>query len=359
LSAPEPATNHPLPASQPADGGAGDALPLSEGASPEALLDQDEIDGLLDGGEGRCARQPAVLALLSNQTVSYEGLPTLKVVLDQFTRTLSTTLRNLTSDNVEVPLESITSLRCGAYLDSVPLPAMIAVFRAVEWENYGLLTLSSPLIYSIIEVLLGGRTTFDARRLDGGRPFTGIERALVERLIRAILVDLTSAFGQFAKIEFRFERLETNPRHAAIARPTNGAVLFKVGVNMDNGGGSFEVLLPHAALEPVRDLLLQRFVGEKFGADSFWGAHLRRQMMVTGLELEAVLDEHTVPLGAVMNLAVGTTLQLNARPDMPVLLRRGHVPMFRGRLGRKGNKIAIRIDERLTPEAPKPRLRSA
>lgn len=358
MSAAEPETSDRSQPGVPADGLAADESALAQTASTEPLLGQDEIDSLLGSGPGSLGLEPAILTLVNNQTVNYDGLPILKLVLDQFTRTLSTTFRNLTSDNVEVPLESITSQRCGDYLDGVPLPAMIAVFRAVEWENHGLLTLSGRLVYSIIEVLLGGRESFDPRHAEG-RPFTGIERALVERLIRAILADLTKAFAQFSKVEFRFERLETNPRHAAIARPTNGAVVFKVGVTMENGGGWFELLLPHAAFEPVRDLLLQRFVGEKLGADSFWAAHLRRQMMVTELELEAVLDEQPVPLGAVMELAVGTTLRLNVRPDMPVLLRRGHIPLFRGRLGRKGNKVAIRIEERLDPGKPQSRRRSA
>ena len=29
------------------------------------------------------------------------------------------------------------ALRFGDYLNSIPLPAMLAVFKAVEWDNYG------------------------------------------------------------------------------------------------------------------------------------------------------------------------------------------------------------------------------
>ena len=143
---------------------------------------------------------------------------------------------------------------------------MIAVFRAVEWDNFGLLTVSSPLIYSIVDVLLGGRRGVAPMRLEG-RPFTTIERALVERLIRLVLADLATAFAPLSAIEFRYERLETNPRFAAIARPTNAAVLFKLRIEIDDRGGPLEILIPYATLEPVRDLLLQMFMGEKFGRD--------------------------------------------------------------------------------------------
>ena len=66
-------------------------------------------------------------------------------------------LRNFTSDNVEVSLDSITSIRFGDYLNSIPLPAILAVFHAEELDNYGLFTVDSNLIYSIVDVLLGGR----------------------------------------------------------------------------------------------------------------------------------------------------------------------------------------------------------
>jgi flagellar motor switch protein FliM len=107
------------------------------------------------------------------------------------------------------------------------------------------------------------------------------------------------------------------------------------------------VLIPYATLEPVRDLLLQMFMGEKFGRDTIWESHLARQILVTAVELEALLEEQTIPLGEAMGLKVGTTLPLSATPDTPVLLRCGHVPLLRGRIGRVGDSVAIRIEDKV------------
>ena len=57
---------------------------------------------------------------------------------------------------------------------------MLSVFHAEEWENYGLMTVDSSLIYSIVDVLLGGRRGSSAMRIEG-RPYTTIERTLVQR----------------------------------------------------------------------------------------------------------------------------------------------------------------------------------
>jgi flagellar motor switch protein FliM len=314
--------------------------------SDTGLLEQDEIDSLLGVSQAGSGQRSGLQALVDNNTVTYERLPMLEVVFDRLVRILTTSLRNFTSENVELTLESITSLRFGDYLHGVPLPVMIAVFRAVQWDNYGLLTVSDPLIYSIVDVLLGGRRSGPPAWPES-RPFTSIERALIERLIRLVLADMATAFAPLSTIEFRYERLETNPRFAAIARPTNGAVLFRLRVEIDDRGGPLEILIPYATLEPVRDLLLQMFMGEKFGRDSIWESHLARQMLVTTVELEALLEEQTVPLGEVMALQVGTTLALSAEPDTPVILRCGNVPLLRGRVGRVADHVAIRIEDKI------------
>src|SRR5438045_8414406 len=93
---------------------------------------------------------------------------------------MTTSLRNFTSDNVEVSLDRITSVRFGDYMNSIPLPAVLSVFKAEEWENFGLATVDSSLIYSMIDVLLGGRRGQTAMRR-AGRRCTSIQTKTVQR----------------------------------------------------------------------------------------------------------------------------------------------------------------------------------
>jgi flagellar motor switch protein FliM len=329
------------------DGGAEDSAP----AQPARVLNQDEIDSLLgfdDAQQGEGDRS-GIQAILNSALVSYERLPMLEVVFDRLVRMMSTSMRNFTSDNVEVSLDNILSLRFGDYLNSIPLPAMLGVFKAEEWDNYGLLTVDSSLIYSIVDVLLGGRRGTAAMRIEG-RPYTTIERNLVERMVHVVLSDLSAAFDPLSPVTFRFDRLETNPRFATISRPSNAAIVAKLRIDMEDRGGRLELLLPYATLEPVRELLLQMFMGEKFGRDSIWETHLAEELWMTELEMEAVLDEQVMPLRDILNLRVGSKIMLNATPESAVELRCGDVPMFGGKMGRKGNHIAIRVDQRIKKE---------
>ena len=325
-----------------------DDAPAATGPMSNRVLDQDEIDSLLGiakGGDGD-EKQSGIQAMLNSALVSYERLPMLEIIFDRLVRMLSTSLRNFTTDNVEVSLDNITAIRFGDYLNSIPLPAMMGVFKAEEWDNYGLLMVDSSLTYSIVDVLLGGRRGTAAMRIEG-RPYTTIERNLVERLITVVLNDLTATFDVISPVTFRFERLETNPRFAAIARPANAAILARLRVDMEDRGGRLELMLPYATLEPVRELLLQMFMGEKFGRDSIWETHLSGELWQTEVKINAVLDEVQVSLNDVLNWKPGSRLDLEVTPESLVELRCGEVQLFRGQMGRKGHNIAVKIQDRL------------
>jgi flagellar motor switch protein FliM len=324
----------------------------SVGNGPERILNQDEIDSLLgfslSDDEG--ADKSGLRAIINSALVSYERLPMLEIVFDRLVRLMTTSLRNFTSDNVEVSLDNISSIRFGDYLNSIPLPAILAVFRAKQLDNYGLLTVDSNLIYSIVDVLLGGRRGTSAMRIEG-RPYTTIERMLVKRMIEVILDDAKQAFAPLTEVEFDLERVETNPRFAAIARPANAAILVKLRIDMEDRGGRVELLLPYATLEPIRKMLLQQFMGEKFGRDNIWEGHLATELWSTKMEIMAVLDEQKKPLGEVMDLKVGDTFFLDATPTSPVEIRCGTVPLTEGRMGRIGHNVALRLNGPLSPGA--------
>lgn len=315
------------------------------GGATERVLNQDEIDSLLgfDSAKDAGKERTGIQAIVNSALVSYERLPLLEIVFDRLVRLLTTSLRNFTSDNVEVSLDNISSIRFGDYLNSIPLPAILTVFRAEQLDNYGLLTVDSSLIYSIVDVLLGGRRGTAAMRVEG-RPYTTIERTLVQRMLEVVLHDLGVAFEPVSQVKFSLDRLEINPRFAAIARPANAAVLVKLRVDMEDRGGRIELLLPYATLEPIRELLLQMFMGEKFGRDSIWESHLATELWSTNVELEAVLDEMPMSLNDVMNFEVGQTLMLNVGPDARIELRCGGVGLLGGRMGRIGHQVAVRVE---------------
>jgi flagellar motor switch protein FliM len=315
------------------------------------ILNQEEIDSLLgfdDEGAGG-AEKSGVLALVNSAMVNYERLHMLDIVLYRLVRLMSTRLRNLTSDNVEVSLDQVSTVRFGDYMNSIPLPAMLSVFQAEEWDNNGLFVTDSALIYSIVDVLLGGRKGTPAIRVEG-RPYTTIESKLVEKMVQVTLGDLSSAFDPLSPVNFTLDRMETNPRFATITQSNNACVLARLRVDMGDRGGRVEILIPYATLEPIRELLLQMFMGEKFGRDSIWESHLTQELYKTDVQLQAILGEKTILLGEMLNWKVGSKIMLNTRTNDELEMRCGHFPMIRGPVGQKQENIAVRIEKYIQPE---------
>ena len=317
---------------------------------PEApdskILNQEEIDSLLGYGESledASLQKNGVQAILNSNMVSYERLPMLEIVFDRLIRLMATSLRNFTQDNVEVSLDSIESMRFGEYIDSLTLPTLLSVFKAEEWDNYSLMSLDSSLIYSMVDVLLGGRRGTAAMRIEG-RPYTTIELNIVKEIIQIILSDLSTAFDPVTSVNFIFDRLETNPRFATITRMSNAVIVAHLRIDMEDRGGRIDLMIPYATLEPVRELLLQMFMGERFGRDTIWENHLMSQLWETDVDIHAVLKETQAHLSDVSSWQKGSFLPLDMSPQDQVTVICGDVPLFKGAMGRRDDHVVIRIE---------------
>jgi flagellar motor switch protein FliM len=320
---------------------------VEEDGEPEAgidrLMSQEEIDTMLgfSSGEDRDARN-GIQAIVDSGSVAYERLPMLEIIFERLVRLLSTSLRNFFTDNVEVSLESIRSVRFGDYTNSISLPAMLSVFKAEEWDNFGLITIESSLIYSVLDTMFGGKRGQPAPRVDG-RPFTSIEISMLKRVIALILSDAEAAFKPLSPVTFTVDRIESNPRFVSISRPANAAIRVELKFDMEGRGGSLHLLLPYATIEPIRELLLESFMGEKLGRDPIWENHLATEVWQADVDVTCVLHETQMPLKRVMKLEIGDTLMFDARPDSVVGLRCGDFIVSEGRIGRVDGKIAVQV----------------
>ena len=308
-------------------------------------LNQAEIDRLMDFDEPAAGLAPpasAIERLVNSTAINKDRLPMLDVIFDRMVRLLNTSLRQLTSSNVEASLVRVDWLRFSDFLATVELPALIGVARADQWDNNLIVSIDSSLIYCMMDVLLGGRRSRPGR-VDG-RAYTSIERKLTERLTKVILQDLSQSFDPLAKVDFTFDRLETNPQFATITRGTNVTIRARISIEVERRVGHAEVVIPYATLEPVRDKLVQMFMGEKFGRDTMWETHLKSELQRTRIDLVAVLHQLEVPLGEVLAWQPGTALKLKIAPENPTVLMSGETPLFAGRMGQRNEHVAVKIE---------------
>lgn len=304
------------------------------------ILEQGEIDGLLKGAN---SDHRGLRALVQSSTVTHERLPMLEVVFDRLVRMLSTSLRNFTSDNVDVSLSEMTSIRYKDYIESIDLPAMMNVIKIKDWDTNLLLTIDNSLIYTIVDVLLGGRR--EERQEVIGRVYTTIERTLNEDFIQVLLNDLTRSFEPIQNLTFAYDRMETNPHFVAIERSNNTGIVVRLHIKMDDRGGQVEMFIPYSSIEPIRGKLLQSFVGEKFGNDKIWENHLAHEVWNTKIRADALLDQVTVKLSEVLQWKVGSFLPLETFEGANIVLKCGDRRLYSGKIGNVRKRVAVQIEE--------------
>jgi flagellar motor switch protein FliM len=144
-------------------------------------------------------------------------------------------------------------------------------------------------------------------------------------------------------VRMDLERVETSPRFAAIAGPSNIAAVATFRVDMEGRGGKFSIVLPYATIEPVRDKLLQRFMGEKLGRDRIWEVHMATELWQTEVIMDVVLGEKEMRLHDVMNLAVGQTIGVNRGPDDALEVHCGGIALGRAHIGQRCNNVAVKM----------------
>jgi flagellar motor switch protein FliM len=88
-------------------------------------------------------------------------------------------------------------------------------------------------------------------------------------------------------------------------------------------------------------------MGEKFGRDPIWEGHLATEIAQAEVSVNAVLYEAKLPLKQLMNLELGDTLPLEIKADSFVAVRCGDVTLTEGRMGRVGDRIAVRVSKPL------------
>lgn len=306
-------------------------------------FDQDSIDaflGLAAGAEEKKAT--GIDALFDNPTVPYARIPVLEAVFDRLTRLLRVSARKITSDLVEVRLDRITSVRFGQYLDTIPLPSLVGVIKAQQWNGHGLITLNSSLVYALTDVVFGGTASL-VPPIDG-RAFSNIEVHMLKRFLDLVLTDCKEAFSAISPIDFTLENVETNPRFASITQPQNVVLLATLKMEFGALQGFFDIVLPFVTLEPIRQALSATYLGDEEN-DNGWKAHFATETARSKLDLSVTLCERQLPLGRILKLAVGETLMLEMAPDDPVFLCCGQTVLARGQMGRVGSHVAFRFVE--------------
>ena len=213
---------------------------------------------------GSITNTSGIKAVLEKSLQSYDKLPMLEIIFEKFIRQLSTALRNLTSEAVNISILELNSLRFGDYFNTLTNNYSIAIFRAVEWENFGLIILENKMIFSFVDLLLGGKkNAIHIANQGGEKNLTSIEQGIAKQVTEIILNELSLSFDQISPTTFNFERLESNPNFVTISRPGDAVIVLKLSVEIDEQIKTIDIMIPYKTIEPIKEQMQQVFLGDQ------------------------------------------------------------------------------------------------
>jgi flagellar motor switch protein FliM len=275
----------------------------------------------------------------------------LQVIFGQLPRVMVEEIGNLSVLPLKVRLLDLAASTLGETC-TLPPNTLAGVVRAERWRSW-VYFISDPLATALFVEAATGSEGFPAADFTP-RPPTKTDANILRVLFRRVGRSLTTAFSLLVDVTFDVgsvvDKIELEPQLSTSSPVVAARLSLEYGGHM----GVLTIVIPQAALEPIRDLLAGGAVGEALGAaggqsrfrdDSAWSKQLSEEIARAFISLNGVLEERPIPLGEVRRFAVGSVVELSSTSLSRVRLEADDNPLFWCELGRREGVLTLRVED--------------
>lgn len=316
------------------------------------LLSQDEIDALLHGVDSGDVTTQADTSRMDGSVSLYDfasqdrivrgRMPTLEMINERFARYFRVSMFNMLRRSAEISVGGVQMLKFTEYIHSLFVPTSLNIVRIHPLRGSALCVFDPKLVFIIVDNFFGG--TGRHAKIEG-RDLTATEQRIISLVLNNAFNDLTEAWRPVLPVQFEFMNMELNPEFATIVSPTEVVVISSFHVELDGGGGQFQVVLPYAMLEPIRELLDAGVQSDRVDKDDRWSVALREDFKTAELRIDSCLSEVTLKVRDVLQLKEGDVIPISM-PET-VIVRAEGIPIYRGVYGERNEKAAVKLRSRV------------
>ncbi len=317
----------------------------------DKVLTQEEIDALLSGLEGgevdttpEPPKEEGVRPFdFRHYSVSTRiKIPGFEVINEHLARGLRMGFSTLLREIVEVNSEPIQMERFRDFLNRIPVPTSIHIFRLEPLRGQSLLVIDAPLVFAFVERFLGG----GERKLIKveGREFTTIEQRLIRRVVDHIFQELERAWKGIQPVKAKYVRGEVNPQFARVLQPEEIVVVCNFEVDIEGISGKIAFCYSFGTLQPIKSKLYAPYQVEET-TDPYWQKQLEEIVFSAEVELKVYLGHATLKIRDLLSLEPGDVLVLEEKMDEPLTVTIEDIPKIKGELGVYRKYKAIRVQE--------------
>jgi flagellar motor switch protein FliM len=279
--------------------------------------------------------------LLDAAGISVDRMPMLNVIFDRMATNCTDSLQPMAGTPCYFSVNGITNARVGDIIKDYEANAVAAVLYAEQWDSRVLIMLDRDFVFTMVEAMFGSDGAEPP--IDVERAFSNIELRLAQALFERFAKALQLAFAGTSEITFKLERVETAMASLAIGRSGNMAICANIMLQALYRGGQMFLIIPHSALNPMRQKLAHIIHSDGRAADPNWREQMENEVQRTEVTLSAVLDERVLDLGEVAQFQVGQVIELTATPRTLARLESNNQVLFWCQIGQLDGYYAMQV----------------
>jgi flagellar motor switch protein FliM len=307
-------------------------------------------DALMTAAESLLEAEKSLERALSAGHNRPDRLPGLQMIFGQLPRIMVDELESLSPLPVKVHL---IELFASTIADTCTLPpgAYAGVTRAERWRSWLYFMTDPAATLLFVEAATGCEAISPAALLP--RKTTRTDANVLRVLFRRVARSLASAFSILADIEFEVgdvvDEIELEPNLG----PTSPVIAARLSLDYDGYIGTLTLVIPQAALESIRNLLVSPTQGDGASAssstdaeeDPAWSRQLAEEIARAFIEVNGILEERPIALSEVQRFGVGSVIELQLASMSRIRLDADENPLFWCELGKRENELVLRVEE--------------
>jgi len=318
------------------------------------ILTQEEIDALLTTVSSS-EIEPDVTPTPSEQPsrtvvtydfkhpnrVSKDQVRTFENMHDNFAGHVGSTLSAMLRTMVDVDLVSVDQINYSEYIMSLVTPSCTYTYSAVPLEGLCIMDFNPTLAFSFIDRMFGG----GEKTLEIERELTGIEKAVMAKIVRRLYGDLEKAWQNIVPLKIEANSFETNPQFIQIIPAGETVIVISLQLKLFKTTGLLTICYPYVSLEPVlTKLSAQNWIDatKKKNIEETL-VHNRENLQPVEVPVTLTLATTTLKMRDFLNLQLGNVIASETKIDAPAIMSVGDRKKYLCRPGLFGKRRAGQI----------------
>lgn len=304
------------------------------------------VSAVQAGGQGQNA---AAFDLRQSKPISDGKIRGVSQLQESFARKLNESLSSYLRTNIEVKLTSVELASISGFMKDLADPIYLAALRLPGLDSSVLLYVELPLVFQIVDLMLGG----DGKEQPAERDLTEIEEEIFESAGRLLCDELRAAWKPVFDTEIRFDRRQRKNQISSLIPVSERLLLTNFEVTLNETQFKFTLALPGA----VSTALLRNIVTEPVLVEpkNSQKNRARIQQLLGNCEFdtELMLPPSTVFVRDLYSLQPGGIIVLNMRASDPIHLKVAGKDLFLATPVSCGLQRGAQIEKLLSIAPPK------